>query len=258
MKEEWKDIIGYEELYQVSNLGNVRKIDRWVRIGRKDTYVSKGCVLKGYTDNYRRVALSKDGIKKTFYVHRLVALAFIPNPQNKPQVNHIDGDKTNNKASNLEWVTNQENMFHEKVNNLNKNTRVVIAQYDLDGRFKRKFKSISEASELTELSYSNIRSAVQGRHKSAGGFLWRYFSGDKSNLSIPEKISGSKDGRKEVHKYSIEGKYIDSYESVSTAAKLHGVSFYAISKCATGINKTSAGYVWKYDKTEDEINEIAN
>lgn len=110
MNEIWKDIKNYEGLYQVSNLGNVRSLDRKVW-----NYTKKGRILKQTSNNhsYFYVSLNKDGnIQKHCYIHRLVAEAFIPNPDNLPQVNHIDFDKSNNKVNNLEWCTDIENKQH--------------------------------------------------------------------------------------------------------------------------------------------------
>lgn len=110
MDEIWKDIKGYEGIYQVSNIGRVRSFDRYTR-GLKKMF-KPGCIRKPFdTTGYESVALSNSG-DKTFMVHRLVADAFIPNPKGLPCVNHIDGNKKNNVVSNLEWVTYSENTRH--------------------------------------------------------------------------------------------------------------------------------------------------
>ena len=114
VKEEvWKDVVGYEGYYQVSNLGNVKSVDRYVSNNSKQMLVKGRLMnLKQDKKGYLRVNLSKNNHVTFTPVHRLVAMAFIPNLENKPQVNHIDGVKTNNNVSNLEWVTNLENMQH--------------------------------------------------------------------------------------------------------------------------------------------------
>lgn len=112
MKEIWKDIKGYEGLYQISNLGRVKSLGNEYR--KKEKYLK----LQYSRDGYQRLGLRKSGVAKCEYIHRLVAIAFIPNPLNKPQVNHIDGNKQNNKVNNLEWVTPFENTHHAYKNNL--------------------------------------------------------------------------------------------------------------------------------------------
>ena len=108
-EEIWKDVKGYEGVYRVSSFGRVRSLDRVSSIGRK----LKGKVLKQkVTKGYNMVSLSKDGNPKGKTVSRLVAKTFIPNPENKPEVNHIDENKQNNHVDNLEWVTAKENANH--------------------------------------------------------------------------------------------------------------------------------------------------
>ena len=97
--EIWKPVPGYEEYYEVSNLGRVIRL--------KDEKI-----IQGYLNEYRRIYLHTDNEEKDLAIHRIVAMAFIPNPENKPFVNHIDGNKLNNRADNLEWVTASENMKH--------------------------------------------------------------------------------------------------------------------------------------------------
>lgn len=116
--EIWKAVIGYEDIYEVSNFGNVRSLPRMDSNGHE----WKGKTLKqaksGKNKPYLKVNLCKEGTQKVVYVHRIVAQAFLPNPENKYDVNHIDGDKLNNKLENLEWVTRKENIKHACDNGL--------------------------------------------------------------------------------------------------------------------------------------------
>lgn len=112
--EVWKDIIGWEGSYQVSDIGNVRSLDRVIENGRCKPYTIRGTVLKQKMSRcgYKSVTLQNAGTRVYPSVHRLVAKAFIPNQKDLPQVNHIDGNKENNTVSNLEWVTASENINH--------------------------------------------------------------------------------------------------------------------------------------------------
>lgn len=119
-KEAWVDIIGYEQNYQLSNFGNVRSKEHSVihPSGIKYTYKAKD--RKPFVEEYRIISLSKKGEIEMFKISRLVAQHFIPNSDNKPQVNHKDGNKMNDHYSNLEWVTQSENSIHAFDNGLNK------------------------------------------------------------------------------------------------------------------------------------------
>lgn len=111
--ERWRDIAGYAGLYQVSDMGGVRSLGRVDRFNKHwAPCVLSSWGLGGRNRAYRAVSLCKNGRVRKFQVHRLVALAFIPNPQGKPQVNHRNGDPSDNRAINLEWVTNAENNLH--------------------------------------------------------------------------------------------------------------------------------------------------
>lgn len=112
--ETWKEISGYEGYFEVSNLGNFRSKDRVIKYKSNGTRLYPGKFLKTETivEGYQRIVLMKEAIKKRYMCHRLVAQEFVPNPDNKPYVNHINGNKADNRAENLEWVTQSENELH--------------------------------------------------------------------------------------------------------------------------------------------------
>lgn len=160
MIEEWRDVPGYEGLYEVSDQGRVRR---------------NGKILKPQTERwgYLHVFLSKNGIQKWGKVHRLVASAFLPNPQNLPQVNHKDEDKTNNAVSNLEWCDGK---YNANYGTRNERVSKPVLQFDRDGNFIREWPSASKVEEETGIYQQNISRCCLGRYgfKTAGGFVWRY------------------------------------------------------------------------------------
>lgn len=112
--EEWRDIIGYDGLYQVSNLGRIKRLSRTIVSNNRSQFSVKEKILKLGTHKrgYKTIMLHKNKKHKLWLVHRLVALNFIPNPNNLPQINHKDEDKTNNCVENLEWCTNEYNAHY--------------------------------------------------------------------------------------------------------------------------------------------------
>ena len=171
--EIWKDIKGFEGYYQVSNTGRIRSLDRKIgyRKGRLRNWKGAEKQLVETDKGYLKVRLYMNNKSVTREVQRFVAEAFIPNPENKEQVNHIDGNKQNNNVSNLEWVTPQENTIHS-VTVLKKGIKKV-SQYDLQGNYIQTFESLKEAGEKTQTAKCSISNVVCGRRKKAGGFLWR-------------------------------------------------------------------------------------
>lgn len=172
-KEVWKDIPGYENMYQASTLGRIRSVTRWVRASNK--YLKQGVIrkLKKDTKGYFQVGLSKNGIEKKKKVHRLIAMTFIPNPNSYPQVNHKDEDKENNRVENLEWCDNYYNCHYGTVIERRKNSQgKEIEKYDLNGNFIEKYSSITEAEKKNGvvIPMSDIRKGIQ---KTAGGYIWK-------------------------------------------------------------------------------------
>lgn len=147
MEEIWKDIPEYLGIYQVSNYGSIRKIGRC----KKPKMMTPKPNQKGYL----RVCFAIGGKLRFYRVHRLVAQAFIPNPNNKTQINHKDGNKLNNCVDNLEWVTNQENCEHAQINGLTNYHPRPIALIK-DGEIIEKFDSIADATRKTNKDYKSI------------------------------------------------------------------------------------------------------
>lgn len=161
--EEFRDIKNYEN-YEVSNFGRVKN--------KKTGRILK---LEKTRDGYIRVNLCKGGIQRHALLHRLVSLAFLPNPQNLPQINHKDEDKTNNTVDNLEWCTCEYNNNYGTRNErqAEKKSKPVL-QYDLLGNLIREWPSIMKVERELGISQGNISSCCSGNRSSAGGYLWKY------------------------------------------------------------------------------------
>lgn len=170
-KEIFREIDGFPD-YEVSNLGRVCSF--------KGRYPK---ILKPRKDRggYLCVTLYTGEKRVTKKVHRLVAEAFIPNPENKPEVNHIDEDKLNNVVDNLEWVTHRENMNHGTGIKRSAEARgKAVVQYTTDGVFMDLYSSIREAERVTGIAYQNISQVCRGKRKTAGGYEWCYEEGGET------------------------------------------------------------------------------
>lgn len=148
MMEEWRDIKGFEGLYQISNFGRVRGVDRYIKdsIGRNRFHKRKLKSQSTSKRGYNFVTISKNTKMYMFNVHRLVALAFIPNPHNKPCVNHIDLNQLNNHVSNLEWCTQKENVHHAIKNGHVSPINIKVMVMNKSTKEKIIFKSQNQAS----------------------------------------------------------------------------------------------------------------
>ncbi|WCT58847.1 NUMOD4 domain-containing protein [Limosilactobacillus vaginalis] len=177
--EIWKPVRNYEGLYEVSNMGRVKSISHKSWNG-KGYFLTKPKIIKPRIKRfgYLSVALSKNNKAKEFKVHRLVAIAFIPNPQNLPQVNHKDENKLNNRVSNLEWCTPKyNNNYGEHTKNISqsllKNHRLRPVLQLNNGKVIRRWKSINELKN-TRFKTSYIYSTMAGRYSTAYGYSWKY------------------------------------------------------------------------------------
>lgn len=215
MEEIWKDIKGYEGLYQVSNLGKIKSLGRIIeRIGPKGsrfyrTYPEKLLKYCKDTRGYYRANLALNGVNTTIKVHRVVAQAFIPNPEGKPQINHKDGNKQNNSIYNLEWCDNQENQDHswriglrkkgkehwsygqqpeqlkkvtgKGIANPNYGNRGIknplsrkVIQYDLNGNIIKEWNCIKDVEREIKIKSCNISNCCRGNRRTTGGYIWKY------------------------------------------------------------------------------------
>ena len=169
MKESWKDIKGYEGLYQISNLGRVRSVDRLDSANHRLKGRIKSTSIR--PNGYENVILCKNSKSKGYSVHRLVAQAFIPNPENKPQINHIDENKANNKVSNLEWVTRKENINH---GNRTRTALIKMSKEVYCVETGKVYINARYASEELGVSRRSICDVCLGKQKQTKGYTFKY------------------------------------------------------------------------------------
>lgn len=199
MKNEiWKDIKGYESYYQVSNLGRIKSKERYSSCcyGKQRLLKEKNIVPTPDKNGYLRIMLSKDKDKKRFYIHELVAQAFLDNSNNHPCVNHIDSNRTNNEVENLEFCTHKQNIEHayknHRFDNMRKIKSEIMKRNKLNGYIyaneitKKRvgkfdefgcieiYESISEASRKNNISITSISYSANGKRKTGGGYLWHF------------------------------------------------------------------------------------
>jgi hypothetical protein len=218
-KEEWRDITGYEGLYQVSNLGRVKSVERYVYYNNGKTIHYKERILKLYTDQngYKRVGLRCNG--KHYLVHRLVAEAFIPNPDNKPCIDHINTCPWDNTVWNLKWCTSKENQ-----NNPLTLKRLKVA--NVGRRRSDEFKQ-------------KVSTTMKNKGINIGTENPMY---NKYGKEHPQS--------KPVLQYDLNGNFIREWECARQINRELGIQQQNIGKCCLGKRPTAGGYVWKFKNNE--------
>lgn len=182
MDEIWKEVVGFEDYYEVSNHGRIRSLDRVTNNG---TQIRKGRIIKQkkYKSGYMYAHLSKDGKEKWYTVHRIVAMAFIPNPNNYDEINHKNEIKSDNSVENLEWCTKRYNTNYgtgnrrRSLSHLNHpNQSIQVSQYNPDGSFIKRFPSLKEAERETGVDSTQISKCCRGMKmfNTAGGYKWSF------------------------------------------------------------------------------------
>jgi uncharacterized Zn ribbon protein len=269
--ELWKDVLGFEGLYVVSNMGRVKSLPRQVNVMVGDGDLKRIFAVKKITNElilssplkkgYPCVGLRKNGKTYSKMVHRLVAIAFIPNPENKPQVNHKKGIKNDNRASELEWATAEENNRHAHVELLkeghwkgtSKNWNDIngkhaackkIIQKNLNGILIKEWDSLKDVLDNLNIKYSFLRNAIKN-NTDIDGFLWEY-----------KKEEKKKEDR--IIQKDVDGNVLKIWDSFLTIKKdtkflIRNISYSCKYNKNDKLDKFLAyGYIWEWEKIKKE------
>lgn len=272
--EEWVSV-PFNDLdrYQVNRKGEIRSFAR----SKTNPMILKPSISKkGYL--CYGLKRTSDGKSISLKAHKIVATAFIPNPENKPMVDHINGDKKDNRVENLRWATAKENANNPATSGSNKKRNFLeqqeskrrtkdskpVEQYDFKGNKINEFKSISEASRMTGIYETGISNCCHGSRTrtkldgsataaiSAGGYQWKFKNDDRVILPIEENRSGI---ARRVRKYDLGGNYIETFDSFNDACRaVPKACPDKIRECCEGTGKTSGGFQWRYE--DDHIDSL--
>ena len=236
--EQWKDIKGYEGIYQVSDRGRIKSL-------RKKKYLKVWSTKQGY----RYVVLNIEGKAYTTYIHQLIAQAFIPNPDNKDIVHHIDRNPENNSLDNLMWVTQQE---HFAIHDHSKK----VYQYTIEGKYVGEYNSLKEAEFINGFPNGSIGKTCNenNKRKSCYGYQWSFIKKEKldpvetSDNRRSKTLTNRKDLSKPIaqYTYDLPCSLIKVWPSTMEIERKMGYDHRAISMCCTGKRKSAYGYQWSY------------
>ena len=271
-EEVWKDVVGYEGDYIVSNLGNVMSLN-YGGVKEKKVLIKRQL----FTNGYYYVNLKCKHVP----LHRIIAMAFIPNPLNKPQIDHINTIKTDNRIENLRWVTLKENMNNPLTRKHASNARIgyrpskesvekmrtslrgrklseghilkmrltgePVAMFSLDGKFIRKFAGASFAKEELGVAINGVSECCNGNKHTCGGYMWRWLK-DYKGSNIEPYVRKHEGRGKTVFVYDTDKNFICTCRSTSDAERKFGLSDSTIQRVCCGHQKSSHGLIFSYKK----------
>lgn len=276
VEEMWKPIKGFEEYYEVSNQGRVKSLYREESVTPKNKrpYIrikkEKIMTCSLFSCGYRVVSLFSNGKHKKISVHRLVAEAFIENPRQLTEVDHINTDRSDNRVENLRWVTRSENHLnpisrcnhsaaarksyrppkkkyvrHSRITPKNAHS---VVQLDLSYNFISKYASACEAERKTGTPKKCISMCCKKRMTTSNGYVWLYEEDYNNNNYIKKSLNANakRAYSKKILQYTIGGKYIRDWDSISEASRTLGINVSHITQCCKGRKKQCGGFIWRY------------
>lgn len=259
-EEIWKPVVGFENHYAVSSLGRVKAIARIVSRtdGAIRTYEEQ-ILSQRMSRGYLMAQLNKGNRVLPKRIHRLVAEAFIPNPENKPCIDHLNADKTDNRVENLRWVTHSENMknpitrgrmlksFRNGLTQRQIRGKKVsgsikpVYQFNIDGTLYAVHEGVREASRATGVLPASICNSCTGkRGPHAGGFLWSY------SPTAPVHNSRIVERNKRIAMFTLQHEFIALFDNSNEASRISKVNSEQIRVCCRGITKSGGGFIWEY------------